>query len=1071
MWSEYKKKVIRTGIDKSKKGEKGKKRGEGISRGIEKRTEAIHPIHEWWIERKKIKEIKEKIRKEILVNISNRIYKKLLNMKKHIEQLPPNTFIPVVEEPFVFSTNPGAYLLVEDVQRLKLGLATTYHSHNFLDVFNIHRNYEAGEEDILKEKSKLPWELCNHNEAVHLCEKLHWPEAVNLKPDMKCYEIYDGKNHLWGKYLDIKETDLYGITLQGKRRYYIFGMKGETGQFNANVSIKIVADLYISPLPQGVRALPYILRKGFTPQEGDDPDFWTVLAMLLDGNLVSLEPDKENTGYELTYTESDFSPDVLENLAGDREKRDLLKSYFLLPDMEKEVEKIFEKYSQRDSNNFYADIFEDVLQSDRMRCDLPNYKMQMLSDPNRGSWGLWETNQAGATGRVKLSLKKSFYARDPRQDISSYGVIGIDFGTKSTVVTCLEDTNAIRPLRIGTGELDREAREEDYENPTVMEFRDIKSFLKAYLSKAGKPDTRWDDLDISHAAANNWKNNGDSDDCASFLGELKQWAGTDGKRIHIRDKKGHEETLPPYTTLQEGDFDPIELYAYYIGLYLNNEHTGKIYMRYLLSFPVTYAKSVREHILESFRRGLRKSLPLTVVLDEERMKEFRVEAGVGEPAAYAVCALMELHKEGEISLADDQTLFYGVFDFGGGTSDFDFGTWRKAKKDKKEKRYNYVIHHFGAGGKQYLGGENLLKKLAYRVFKENADMLREKQIPFVRPPECNPFPGDELIVNDSQEAETNTRRLMERLRPFWERTTEAAPKNFTVRGMSFFNASGGNEDAVELTVNVTSLENVLNREIKEGIKSFFDLLLQVRVKHSQLVGIDKCHILLAGRSSQSPLFQKLVRESINEYKKDFENSEKEAGRGIGEGDFFVLHGPLGDGQFKKNKGTSKKEKEPRDFLTDFYAPNGKTGVAVGLLLCRKGGKIRVISETDTTQEAEIPFQFYVGEDEDGDFRAILTPASSYEMWQEFEYAMETDNEFYYTTNPSAGLSHGNGLKVANADILRASCAIPTDKVNEDHMIYWRPVGPKTLEYVVAENEEKVKKGEYTYGPKPIHLGK
>ena len=85
--------------------------------------------------------------------------------------------------------------------------------------------------------------------------------------------------------------------------------------------------------------------------------------------------------------------------------------------------------------------------------------------------------------------------------------------------------------------------------------------------------------------------------------------------------------------------------------------------------------------------------------------------------------------------------------------------------------------------------------------------------------------------------------------------------------------------------------------------------------------------------------------------------------------------------------------------------------------------------------------------------------------------METDNEFYYTTNPSAGLSHGNGLKVANADILRASCAIPTDKVNEDHMIYWRPVGPKTLEYVVAENEEKVKKGEYTYGPKPIHLGK
>ena len=334
-----------------------------------------------------------------------------------------------------------------------------------------------------------------------------------------------------------------------------------------------------------------------------------------------------------------------------------------------------------------------------------------------------------------------------------------------------------------------------------------------------------------------------------------------------------------------------------------------------------------------------------------------------------------------------------------------------------------------------------------------------------------------MIVNESQEAETNTRHLMEKLRPFWERATEKEPKDFKVDPMSFFNAAGEKEDAVDLTVNENSLEDILEKELKEGIKSFFDLLVQVREKHSnQLAGIDTCHILLAGRSSQSPLFQKLMNEAIKTYEENFESSEKEAGRGIGKGNFFTLHKPLGSKDIEKNPAGKEMEeqvegtKSTKASCVDFYEPNGKTGVAVGLLQCRKGGKIHVISETDSSSAAEIKFKFYVGEDEDGVFQAILTPESPYEKWQEFEYAMETDNEFLYTTNPSAGLSNGNGMKSIDTDIQRASCIIPEDVVDEDAMIYWRPIGPKALEYVVAESEEKVKKGEYTFGPKKILLG-
>ncbi len=1013
--------------------------------------ESIHAIHSWWISQEKIDKMKGEIQEKILAETQKVIKAKLEEMKKHIQNLPKDTFIPVKEEPFVFSTNPTATLLVEDVNCLKLGLANIYRIHN--------DTYEAGDEERLPRKP-LEWKLCSQDEAAHLCRELGWPKKVNWAINTENYKSYArvlGANHGWkyGGGCDfLQDTDLHGITLAGKREYYNFDTE-ELYNFNRGGSY-LVADLYISPVPEDELSLPYLLGKGFTPDEGTDPNFWPTLSLLLSQGLATLQANADNTGYELTYNETDFDRETLENLAYGMETGTMLLSYFQLPDVEKLVEERFKK-----RNISPEDLFEDVLACDQQRCDLPKYKMQMLTDPNRGSWELWETEQPPQDGKKKCEEKTSFYARDPRQDVSRDGIIGIDFGTKSTVVTCLEDTK-ILPLRIGRGDLGEGVRDGDFENPTVMEFTNLEHFLEAYQVREGRPYTLWEDVDVSHTAANNRKNSDDSDDCAAFLGELKQWAGTEGKRIHVRDKKGYEKTLPPYISLRPGAFDPIELYAYYIGLSLNNQHRGKVYMRYILSFPVTYEKAVRERILESFKRGLQKSLPLTVVQDQDVMKDFRVEAGAGEPSAYAVCALQEMQKKGEISLSDEETLFYGVFDFGGGTSDFDFGTWRKAKKDKKEKRYNYVIRHLAEGGKQYLGGENLLKKLAYRVFKENADRLREKEIPFSLAPECDLFPGSEMIVNDSQEAETNMQRLMEKLRLFWQRETETAPDDFKVEKMFFFNAAGDKVDAVELKVDPASLEEVLEEELKEGIKSFLDLYRQVKVKHSDVTS-GKCHILLAGRSSQSPLFQKLFREAIQTEEKAFEAAEIEAWRGSGQPEFFEIHEPLG-GQKDANG-----EEAEKTASKDFYMPNGKTGVAVGLLQCRSGGKIRVISESDTSQSAEIPFQFYIGEDDDGKFLAILKPRASYGKWVEFQYAMERDNEFFYTTNPSAGLSGDNAMEIADGDIHRVSFTIPEDAVNEDHMIYLRPAGPRKLEYVVAESEEKLNHNVYTYGPETISL--
>lgn len=104
--------------------------------------------------------------------------------------------------------------------------------------------------------------------------------------------------------------------------------------------------------------------------------------------------------------------------------------------------------------------------------------------------------------------------------------------------------------------------------------------------------------------------------------------------------------------------------------------------------------------------------------------------------------------------------------------------WRCADDSKREeRRYDYVINHFGSEGDRYLGGENLLELLAFEVFRANADLLGGDKkgssgdavgFSFSKPQECDAFPGSEMLISDSQEAKRNTKQLMEVLRPFWE---------------------------------------------------------------------------------------------------------------------------------------------------------------------------------------------------------------------------------------------------------------------------------------------------------------
>ena len=264
---------------------------------------------------------------------------------------------------------------------------------------------------------------------------------------------------------------------------------------------------------------------------------------------------------------------------------------------------------------------------------------------------------------------------------------------------------------------------------------------------------------------------------------------------------------------------------------------------------------------KKFEKGLKKSLPKAVQEDANAMQLFGVEEGASEPAAYAVCALQEYGFQPQ----ENEKILYGIFDFGGGTTDFDFGTWQRAPKSM-QRRKSYIIKHFGAGGDRLLGGENLLELLAYHVFKNNEAVLRQNNVQFVQHPEgekyCGLFEGGEALISDSQQAKYNQKKLAEELRPLWY--GEAFDKEKITLNLLDTN---GQTVTPELKISVEELVALIRRRIDSGVENFFEAMDKA-VTEEVAEGVNEIHIFLAGNSSKS----KVVLESFADFQEKYKNT-------------------------------------------------------------------------------------------------------------------------------------------------------------------------------------------------------
>lgn len=478
------------------------------------------------------------------------------------------------------------------------------------------------------------------------------------------------------------------------------------------------------------------------------------------------------------------------------------------------------------------------------------------------------------------------------------------------------------------------------------------------------------------------------------------------------------------------EFDPIELYAYYIGLYINNMRNG-IFLDYYLSFPVTFEKAVRERITASFERGLIKSLPQSVSSDENVMADFRVDGSVSEPAAYAVCAMEQYN----IYPEEGEELHYGIFDFGGGTADFDFGVCRVSEK----RKFDYTIENYGAGGDRYLGGENLLELMAVSVFRDNYSRIAENNITFTLPKRCAEFAGSASVVAQSKEAEANMRHLMEHLRPVWENTPEN--RSELERGVicvDLFDRSGELIPRFELNISEEKLIGIIRENISAGIDNF---IASMCLAYSSIKASvpEVMNIMLAGNSCRNSMVSEIFEEK-------FDEASAKLCKAMGcRFDFhFLLYPPLGTEEayaLMESKGLDAHR-------GSLEHPTGKTGVAFGLLKCRKGGVIE--RKALSAKEDEIPFKYFIGFNKRGKF-VVLTDDNApmtvmgqpdYNVWYNFTDADEDTFEIYYT--PLADAVNNN---IPIEQVMKKKCRL--NVVYEKAYVYIRATGPKTLQYVAA----------------------
>jgi hypothetical protein len=683
-----------------------------------------------------------------------------------------------------------------------------------------------------------------------------------------------------------------------------------------------------------------------------------------------------------------------------------------------------ERYDGTAGAQHIADYFPAVV------ANLAAVKGEVLTDPARGFWTgarflgaraiaiLRQDKIVGLCRRAgkdtKEPLPSEVKKRDPKLDVTRRWV-AIDVGARAMAIAIGGEKGAPELLRIGATLAP--TRPSDLENPSEVSFRHVGRTVKAWRERVILPTTRWEDVTVGHAARaarvppepSPPKKRDSSRPpppvtgpdplrAAASLRELT-WLRERierGEAVRLRgvDDADSVETLkkPAPPVIDEDGigahdpFDPVELYAYYVGLHVNERSRG-IATRYVVTMPTGWSAERRASVLVAFRRGLFRSLPAGLVPYED-LEELRVIDGGPSAVAFAVQAFRIFG----VQLKGEPVPFCAI-DAGASETGLIFGLLRAATAAEKEDAgHERVLEHLEPVTIPWLGGERLLHRLAWRVWSDHVAKVRELRIP-IEPPVGEVVDAADAgdLVASTLEARTNAALLRDALRPVLE--DDAAVR---VPAIMRLLSVDGAAVSLDLTVDREALAGTVRGWLAEGAVAIRQALADALTKiGKQPDPYDGLRVLLGGRLGMSSILADAIAHEL--------------------------------------PSTAKLHRFVEPDRTNLGAPTVKTACALGALAMRFE-RVGAVPRA----EARDAFRHRVGRARHGQLATVLEPGVDYDAWREMGACSKPDVEVLYMVADA-----DEEVAADDPRVRRATCSLGADAVGK--RTYLRAVAPTRVE--------------------------
>ena len=602
---------------------------------------------------------------------------------------------------------------------------------------------------------------------------------------------------------------------------------------------------------------------------------------------------------------------------------------------------------------------------------------------------------------IDIVVKNTRVSENGKNPFLKDGIVSIDFGTSSTCAA-IKSEGKKRLLTLSGINKIRESEDNAYENPTNLMIYNWREVFRQwdrtnkncpfFVTKSEDVDVLQADYDSGYTVQDEYKLVDEIDGrrrMQAILMQLKMIPyliadNIETKFIPYDDEKRSPIIVVDNVESEDGlHFDPIAFYGYLLGRAINEPQNGELYRKYQITYPSKFNAEIREKIRASLEYGIKRALPLGIrdAKDSKGKPIVSVTMDFSEPEACVGAVIGR-----QLKLDGKNAKLFAVYDLGGGTMDFAFGMLRKADDEELDEAEE-TLQFLGIDGDEKIGGEKLIHQLAYNIYINNKDKVRNNNIKFVIPKgELEPDGFEGLLSDGDEIANTNLNIIKEKLaRPLFKYTDEvddlqkifegnvSGDDKITSASTYSLKLRNGKNEEVEVDLKVTDIDEFLSNKIENTINAFrisMNDIFKRNIEELKKHGIsefnqDDVEIFLGGHASK----QHFVTEKLKEY-------------------------------FPKNRIQRIGEGQNDENLSSQYAVNEKTAVAFGQL---RLGELELKVMRTGNNESRPPFMFNVGYiDNTDEFKCVISKNENDTAWKMANRVNKTNEmiNLYYTTSPN-----------------------------------------------------------------------